>query len=90
VSGHFYGHLDTAQRSAFIRKARRVAAELVLVDASIGSSGVAEAWSPRVLGDGSSWEVYKRWFTPEGLLEELGGGDVLLAGDWFVVVRSLR
>ena len=90
VSARFYGHLDSAQRSAFIREARRVASELVVVDASIGSSGVAEAWSPRVLGDGSRWEVYKRRFTPEGLLEELGGGDVLLAGDSFVVVRSPR
>lgn len=90
VTGHFYGHLDQAQRETFLREAPRVARELVVVDSSIGHSSVEEDWSPRVLSDGSSWEVYKRWFTPEGLLAELGGGDVLYGGDWFVVVRSPR
>jgi hypothetical protein len=33
---------------------------------------------------------YQRWFTPERLLEDFGGGDVLLAGEWFVVLRSPR
>jgi hypothetical protein len=41
-----------------------------------------------VLNDGSRWEVYKRWFTGRGLVEELGGGTVLHDGRWFVVVRS--
>ena len=89
-SGHFYGHLDASQRATFLREARRVAAELVLADASIEHSTVDEEWSRRVLQDGSSWEVYKRWFTPAGLLDELGGGDVLYAGAWFLVVRSPR
>jgi hypothetical protein len=43
-----------------------------------------------VLSDGSQWSVYKRFFTPAGLLAELGGGDVLYAGRWFLVVRSPR
>ena len=73
----------------FLREARRVARELVLVDASRGHSDVDEQWAPRVLSDGSSWEVFKRWFTPAELLAEVGGdGDVLYAGDWFLVVRS--
>jgi demethylmenaquinone methyltransferase/2-methoxy-6-polyprenyl-1,4-benzoquinol methylase len=90
VSGHFYGHLDTAQRETFLAEARRVAGELVIVDASRAHSEVDDEWSRRTLRDGSTWEVYKRWFTPAGLLEELGGGDVLHAGTWFVVVRSPR
>jgi len=90
VSGHFYGHLDETQRAAFLREARRVAPELVIADASRERSHTAEEWSERVLRDGSSWRVYKRWFTPEGLLDELGGGEVLHAGPWFVVVRSPR
>ncbi len=89
-SGHFYGHLDERQRTAFLGEARRVAPELVLVDASRTHSAVDEEWSERRLLDGSRWEVYKRWFEPDALLEELGGGDVLHAGDWFVVVRSPR
>lgn len=90
VSGHFYGHLDERQRVAFLDEARRVAPELVLVDASRGHSAVDEEWSERRLLDGSRWEVYKRWFQPTFLVEELGGGEVLHAGDWFVVVRSPR
>ena len=90
VTGHFYGHLDEEQRARFLRESRRVARELVVVDASRAHSDVDEQWAPRVLRDGSSWEVYKRWFTPSELLAELGGGDVLLAGHWFLVVRSPR
>ena len=88
VSGHFYGHLDESQRPRFLAEARRVAGELVVVDASVARSGVAEQWAPRTLNDGSEWTVFKRWFTPEGLLVELGGGETLFAGEWFVVVRS--
>ncbi len=92
VSGHFYGHLDEAQRIAFLREARRVASELVLVDASRAHSPVDEEWSERRLNDGTVWEVFKRWFEPETLLAEVGhaSGDVLHAGHWFVVVRSPR
>jgi hypothetical protein len=72
----------------FLREVRRVASELVLADASIGHSAVDEEWSRRILRDGSSWDVYKRWFTPDGLLAELGGGETLYAGSWFLVVRS--
>jgi demethylmenaquinone methyltransferase/2-methoxy-6-polyprenyl-1,4-benzoquinol methylase len=90
LSGHFYGHLDATQRATFLHEARRVAPEVVLVDASSEHSPVDEEWSERELRDGSRWEVYKRYFTPDGLLQELGGGDVLHAGPWFVVVRSPR
>lgn len=89
-SGHFYGHLDASRRKTFLREARRVAGELVVTDASVGHSAVGEEWSRRVLEDGSSWEVYKRWFTPDGLLAELGGGETLYAGKWFLVARSRR
>ena len=47
-------------------------------------------WQERVLNDGSRWQVYKRFFTPEGLRAELGGGEVLFAGRWFVAVRAAR
>jgi ubiquinone/menaquinone biosynthesis C-methylase UbiE len=90
VSGHFYGHLDATQRVTFLREVRRVAPELVIVDASIAVSDVAERWSSRVLQDGSTWEVFKRYFSPETLVAELGGGEALHDGKWFVVVCSAR
>src|SRR5436190_7403659 len=38
VSCHFYGHLDDGQRTRFLAEARRVARELVIVDASAARS----------------------------------------------------
>jgi demethylmenaquinone methyltransferase/2-methoxy-6-polyprenyl-1,4-benzoquinol methylase len=87
-TAHFYGHLDPPARELFLAEARRVASELVVVDSSRDATGQDEAVQERVLNDGSRWEVYKRWFTPETLAAELGGCETLLAGRWFVAVRS--
>jgi hypothetical protein len=65
-----------------------VARELVIIDSSVQHSPVEEEFQPRVLNDGSRWEVYKRYFTGSGLAAELGGGETLFEGHWFVVVRS--
>ena len=83
-TGHFYGHLEPDARSRFLAEARRVAGELVVVD----SAGSGEERQERVLNDGTRWEVYKRWFTPETLLPELGGGRTLHHGEYFVAVVS--
>jgi len=88
-TGHFYGHLEETDRARFLAEARRVARELVVVDASRAHSEVDDELSQRILNDGSRWQVYKRYFTGAKLAEELGGGEVLHEGLWFVVVRSL-
>ena len=77
--------MDAAQRSRFLALP---CDELVVVDSALRPEGVAEDWQERVLDDGSRHSVYKRWFTASGLLEELGGGEVLHAGPWFVAVRG--
>jgi ubiquinone/menaquinone biosynthesis C-methylase UbiE len=87
-TGHFFGHLEDADRRRFLVEARRVARELVVADSSQAHSPVAEEYQPRVLNDGSRWDVYKRYFTGAGLAAELGGGSVLCENRWFVVVRS--
>ena len=87
-TGHFYGHLEEDERLRFLGEARRVARELVIVDSSVEHSPVDEEFQPRVLKDGSRWEVYERFFSGPGLAEELGGGETLFSGYWFVVVRS--
>jgi ubiquinone/menaquinone biosynthesis C-methylase UbiE len=84
---HFYGHLEGGDRERFVREARRVGGELVVVDSALREDVQAEEWQERVLNDGSRWTVYKRYFTPEVLLDELGGGETLFAGRWFVAVR---
>jgi demethylmenaquinone methyltransferase/2-methoxy-6-polyprenyl-1,4-benzoquinol methylase len=87
-TAHFYGHLDEPDRRLFLDEAHRVAQELVVVDSSRESSEDDDAHQERVLDDGSRWRVYKRWFTPERLAAELGGGETLHGGRWFVAVRA--
>ena len=87
-TGHFYGHLDDGERLRFLAEARRLAPELVVVDAGMWDDVVPVAVEERVLKDGSRWEVLKRYFTPEALVGELGGGDVLFAGRWFVAAQA--
>jgi ubiquinone/menaquinone biosynthesis C-methylase UbiE len=87
-TGHFYDHLQPDERSRFLREARRVAGELVVADSALREGVEAEQWQERVLNDGSRHTVYKRYFTGDGLAEELGGGEVLHDGEWFVVVRA--
>jgi ubiquinone/menaquinone biosynthesis C-methylase UbiE len=88
VAGHFYGHLEEVERARFLSEVRRVAREWVIVDAALREDVEAAAWQNRILDDGSRWRVYKRYFAPAVLAAEVGDGEVLFAGRWFVVVRS--
>jgi ubiquinone/menaquinone biosynthesis C-methylase UbiE len=90
VTGHFYGHLEGEARVALLAEARRVAPELVVVDSALRPEVRPEESQERILNDGSRHVVYKRYFTAGGLAAELGGGDTLFAGRWFVAVRSPR
>jgi ubiquinone/menaquinone biosynthesis C-methylase UbiE len=87
-TGHFYGHLAGAERERFLREARRVAPRLVVVDSARRPGGPDEAWQERVLNDGSRHPVHMRWFTAEELVAELGGGEVLHSGPWFMMVAA--
>jgi len=84
----FYGHLEDEDRIAFLNEARRVAGELVVVDSALNAEHEPVEWQERVLKDGSTWQVYKRFFTGGGLAEELGGGEPMYESRWFVAVRS--
>ena len=88
VTGHFYGHLLADERSSFVAEARRVASSIVVVDSALRDGVEPEQWQVRVLNDGSQHRVYKRYFTGTGLAAELGGGEVLMDGRWFVVVKA--
>jgi ubiquinone/menaquinone biosynthesis C-methylase UbiE len=88
AAAHFYGHLRLPERERFLAEARRVGHRLLVIDAGPhGQSGTEEV-QQRVLKDGSRHSVYKRYFTPERLQAELGGGHTLLAGHWFVAVLA--
>jgi ubiquinone/menaquinone biosynthesis C-methylase UbiE len=87
-TSHFYGHLLPEEREPFLGEARRVAPELVVVDSALREDVPPEEHQQRVLNDGSRHTVYKRFFAPEELAAELGGGRVLHAGRWFVAVAA--
>jgi ubiquinone/menaquinone biosynthesis C-methylase UbiE len=89
-TGHFYGHLEEPERARFVAEARRVGEELVVVDAALRDDRAPVGVQERILNDGSRHEVYKRYFAGEELADELGGGEVLFAGRWFVMVRTRR
>jgi ubiquinone/menaquinone biosynthesis C-methylase UbiE len=89
-TGHFYGHLLEPEREAFLAEARRVAQELVVVDSARRPQEPREGWVERELSDGSRHQVFKRRFDGEGLAAELGAGEILLEGAWFIAVRARR
>jgi ubiquinone/menaquinone biosynthesis C-methylase UbiE len=87
-ASYFYCHLEEPERVTFLGEARRVAPELVIVG-SVRQDGVEPVrWEERRLKDGSRWSVYKRVFAAADLAEELGGGEILHEGRYFVVVRA--
>jgi len=88
LTSFFYGHLEEEDRDAFLREARRVADELVVVDSALHDGVEPVEWQERILNDGSRWQVYKRYFEPDSLADELGGGRTLFAGRWFVVHQA--
>jgi ubiquinone/menaquinone biosynthesis C-methylase UbiE len=88
VAAHFYGHLDETARQVFLNEARRVSKSVLVIDASARDDVPPEEHQERVLKDGSRHVVYKRYFTPERLIAELGRGETLHAGRWFVAVLA--
>jgi len=77
-----------ASSAAAPSRATRVAPSLIVLDAARQPGGAAEEWQERRLNDGSRHRVYKRFFTAECLADEVGGGRVLHAGHWFVLVAT--
>jgi SAM-dependent methyltransferase len=84
---HIYGLLAPAARLLLVSEARRVAGELVILDAGRPAGVPAEHWQIRSLPDGSSWRVYRRHFDGPELAAEVGGG-VVYAGRFYVLIAA--
>jgi hypothetical protein len=65
-----------------------VAPELVVVEQTLREGLAPEDWEERPLADGSQHLVYKRYFQPHKLAEELSGGEVIFGGEWFLIRTS--
>lgn len=89
-TGHVYGHLTRERAKTFLEEVFRLAPEVVILESAVRSDVRSEEIQERVLNDGSRHRVYKRYFDPADLAEELGSGRLLFRGRWFVVVRSTR
>jgi ubiquinone/menaquinone biosynthesis C-methylase UbiE len=85
-TGHFYGHLPPDEREDFLREARRLANELIVVDSAPRPGATSDEWQERVLNDGSVHRVFKRYLSAGTLAAEIGG-QPLLDGNWFVAAR---
>jgi SAM-dependent methyltransferase len=84
----FFHHLSPDGRAAFIADAHRVARELVVVEDLRRPDAPAEERREFVLDDGSHHHMHRHAFTAAELVAELGAGQVLHEGRWFVVVAA--
>jgi hypothetical protein len=58
-----------------------------VLDAALKLGGTNTQWQRRVLNDGTSHTVFRRYFSATSLAEELGG-KILHDGYWFVIVEA--
>jgi demethylmenaquinone methyltransferase/2-methoxy-6-polyprenyl-1,4-benzoquinol methylase len=86
-SSHFYGRLELDDRLRFLSDAKRVARTFVVIDSPFQPDRPAEGKRERELLDGSKYVIYKKYFRPEELVEEIGGGRIVFSTSWFVAVE---
>ncbi len=89
-TGNLYGHLALPVRLQLVEEMFRVAEEFVVLDQLSSSDEYSEGPELRQLMDGSAYAIHKCYFTLERLLQELGGGDILMAGPVFAIIRRRR
>jgi ubiquinone/menaquinone biosynthesis C-methylase UbiE len=86
-SANLYGHLTPSARSELLGEMCRVANHLVVLEQLAESGPFSEGPEQRRLTDGSTFTIHKCYFTVDRLLEELGGGEILMSGPVFAIVR---
>jgi hypothetical protein len=87
-TSHFIHHLSPERRAAFIAEARRVGRELVVVEDLRRAEALAEERHGRDQRDRSPQPLHRHFFTAPELITELGAGQLLHEGRWFVVVAA--
>lgn len=82
---HLYGLLQPREARALLGEVRRIAGEVVILDAGRPAGVAAEEWQQRTLPDGSEHQVFRRHFRADELAAEVGGR-VVFAGSFYVIV----
>jgi SAM-dependent methyltransferase len=86
-AAHIYGLLEESHRRAFLAEARRIAKELIVVDAGRPSGVPAEHWQRRTLSGGDTFRVFRRHFDSDSLAAEING-QPLFSGRFYVMVSA--
>ncbi len=89
-AANLYGHLLPQARSQLVSEMARVADELIILDQLSRDGTFHEGLEERELLDGSRIAIHKCYFTVDSLVAEIGGGEVLMEGPVFVIVRRSR
>jgi SAM-dependent methyltransferase len=84
-AAHLYGLLLPEERRDLLAEARRVAREVLILDAGRPEGVQVAEWQERNLHDGTQYQVFRRHFDAETLAAEVGG-DVLFDGTFYVLV----
>lgn len=88
LAAHLYGLLLPDEREALLAEARRVAREVLILDAGRPAGVRAAEWQERTLEDGKPYRVFRRHFDAGQLASEIGG-NVLFDGQFYVLVALI-
>jgi hypothetical protein len=86
IATHIYGLLRVAERRSFLVEARRVADELIVLDAGRPINVPSEQTQRRTLSGGGCFEIYRRHFDAGELAQELGGQSVFAGRSYVLVI----
>ena len=84
-AAHLYGLLLSDERKELLAEARRVAREVLILDAGRPNGLWVAEWQERRLHDGTPYRVFRRHFDAGTLASEIGG-EVIFDGDFYVLV----
>jgi ubiquinone/menaquinone biosynthesis C-methylase UbiE len=87
-AANLYGHLPHTARAELVVEMRRVAGEVVILEQLAADGRFREGPEERDLLDGTRMVIHKCYFTADQIRKELGGGEVLMNGPMFAIVRA--
>lgn len=87
-TANFYGHLLPEERRYLVSELKRVSDELLVLEQLSDNGAFREGSEERELVDGTRFTIHKCYFTVERLQQEIGGGELLMNGPTFAILRQ--